>query len=91
MAAPLLRSSAALLLPMQHFLALVIRHQLAEIRCQRSRPARVSQRLGPSRAIHIILTMTIALLDADNAGSAPVPPLPLADEAPADILFHEST
>jgi cell division initiation protein len=32
-----------------------------------------------------------ALLDADNAGSAPVPPLPLADEAPADILFHEST
>lgn len=32
-----------------------------------------------------------ALLDADSSGSPPVPPPPLADEAPADILFHEST
>src|SRR5215470_16834441 len=65
--ASLPRRCAVLLLPMHHFLTFVIRHQLAEVRCDQSSFIGPPRRLGRPRSVRFVMTIKEALLNPGNS------------------------
>jgi hypothetical protein len=79
--APQACSGAAMLLPMQCFLTLTIRCELAEICCRHSHFVGFPRRLGGSNALYFLLTLKKALFtssDSVSQQSGPVPALPVS-------------